>query len=403
MVDAEQAKIVTAKFKSLRKVLDERSLRTWAATEAIALGYGGIAAVSRATGMGRRTIWSGVQEVKKPKLQANAERTRRAGAGRKRIADVNPKLIRALKRAVESSTRGDPMTPLLWTNKSVRNLAEELGRQGYAVSHATVAAELKNFGYRLQANRKVQEGKQHPDRDAQFKHINKKVRGFQKRKQPVISIDTKKKELVGGFANKGREWHKKGQSPRVNVHDFPSDADGKAIPYGVYDMTRNEGWVSVGIDHDTAEFAVNSIQQWWRHMGTKTYPEATQLLIIADNGGSNGARSRLFKLALQQFANTHGLKLSVCHFPPGTSKWNKIEHRMFSQITRNWRGRPLTDFQTVVNLIANTTTKTGLRIRARLDRRNYPIGIKVTDEQLAAVRILKDSFHGDWNYRITPD
>jgi transposase len=402
VIDRDQLKQVGTKYKSLRQVLDERSLRTWAASEAMALGYGGIAGVARATGMGRRTIWVGVQEIKNKELGQSPERTRRKGAGRKKLIEQDPRIAKALKRIVESSTRGDPMRPLLWTSKSARNIVNELCAQGFEVSHSTVLRLLKEMDYRLKAPKKTKEGKQHPDRDGQFRYINRRVRAFQRKGQPVISIDTKKKELVGEFYNKGREWHGKGEAPRVGVHDFPSDADGKAIPYGIYDVTRNEGWVSVGIDHDTAEFAVHSIQQWWRHMGSRCYPNADELLIVADNGGSNGARTRLFKVALQQLADMEGLRLTVCHYPPGTSKWNKIEHRMFAHISHNWRGRPLVNYQTVVNLIANTTTKTGLRIRARLDRRKYQTGIKITDEELADVRISRDAFHGDWNYRVTP-
>ena len=294
------------------------------------------------------------------------------------------------------------MSPLRWTCKSVRTLAAELTRQGHAVSHQTVSEVLQNLGYSLQANRKTREGAEHPDRNAQFEHIAKRAKEFQRRAQPVISVDTKKKELVGDFKNAGREWHPQGQPPAVRVHDFQDDELGKAIPYGVYDLGANAGWVSVGIDHDTPEFAVESIYCWWRQMGRKTYPEASELLITADGGGSNGSRTRLWKVALQRMANATGLKISVCHLPPGTSKWNKIEHRMFCHITRNWRGRPLESLEVVVNLIASTTTTKGLRVRAALDTDEYPTGVKVDDATMASLHLIPDKFHGDWNYAITP-
>jgi hypothetical protein len=376
----------------------------WAAAEARALGYGGVSVVARAVGLTRPTITAGMKELGKVSEQpvAPAHRVRRAGAGRPRLTDSDLGLRPALEELVEPATRGDPRSALRWTCKSVRTLAAELRRQGHAVSHQTVSEVLHGLGYSLQANRKTREGAEHPDRNAQFEHIAQRAKQFQQRRQPVISVDTKKKELVGDFKNGGREWHPRGQPPRVRVHDFLDDELGKAIPYGVYDLGANAGWVSVGTDHDTPEFAVESIYCWWRQMGRKTYPAAQELLITADAGGSNGSRTRLWKVALQRMADATGLKISVCHFPPGTSKWNKIEHRMFCHITRNWRGRPLESLEVVVNLIAGTTTSKGLRVRAALDTDPYPIGVKVDDATMAALHLIPDEFHGDWNYAITP-
>lgn len=367
-MDETEAEIAE-KFKSLSDLLDERQRRLWAATEARALGYGGVSVVARATGLTRPTVAAGIKELSAAKKSAPAKtqrRVRRAGAGRPRATQSNVQLRAALEELVESTTRGDPMSPLRWTCKSVRVLAAELTRQGHPVSHQSVSTLLQEAGYSLQANRKTREGASHPDRNAQFEHIAKRVKQFQRRGQPVISVDTKKKELIGDFKNAGREWHPKGQPPEVRVHDFQDKELGKAIPYGVYDLSANAGWVSVGIDHDTPEFAVESISCWWRRMGRKTYPQATELLITADGGGSNSSRARLWKVALQRMADATGLKISVCHFPPGTSKWNKIEHRMFCHITENWRGRPLVSHEVIVNLIASTTTTKGLQVKAAL-------------------------------------
>lgn len=392
-------------YKVLLRELDERARRLWAATEADRAGYGGISAVAEATGMAISTIRQGLTELAELKLHAKAysdgRRIRRAGAGRKALTNQDAELMGALKKLVDSSTRGDPMSPLLWTCKSTRVLAQELEREGHPASHATVASLLEELGYSLQGNRKTREGASHPDRNAQFEHINTKVKTFQRRGLPVISVDTKKKELIGDFKNGGREWRAHGNPEKVRVHDFENKELGKAIPYGVYDLTRNNGWVSVGSDHDTAEFAVQSIRQWWKQMGRKTYPRVKELLITADGGGSNGSRVRLWKVALQQFADETGMRISVCHLPPGTSKWNKIEHRMFSYITKNWRGRPLETIEVIVNLIANTTTAAGLKIKAALDIGKYEKGITISDEEMKKVRIRMDKFHGDWNYTIS--
>lgn len=403
-MDDDESKIAE-KYEALRGVMDEQMRRLWAATEARALGYGGVSTVARAVGLTRPTITAGMKELGDARQlvpMAPKHRVRRAGAGRPRVIDIDAGLRPALEELVEPATRGHPMSPLRWTCKSVRTLAAELTRQGHAVSHQTVSEVLQASGYSLQANRKTREGAEHPDRNAQFEHIARRAKEFQQRAQPVISVDTKKKELVGNFKNAGREWHPQGQPPAVRVHDFQDDELGKAIPYGVYDLSANAGWVSVGTDHDTPEFAVESIYCWWRQMGRKTYPEARELLITADGGGSNGSRTRLWKVALQRMADTTGLKISVCHLPPGTSKWNKIEHRMFCHITRNWRGRPLESLEVVVNLIASTTTTKGLRVRAALDTDEYPTGVKVDAATMAALHLIPDDFHGDWNYAIAP-
>ena len=403
-MDDDESRI-TEKYEALRGVMDEQMRRLWAATEARALGYGGVSIVARAVGLTRPTITAGMKELGDARQLAPLapmNRVRREGAGRPRATHSDAGLRPALEELVEPATRGHPMSPLRWTCKSVRTLATELTRQGHGVSHQTVSEILQESGYSLQANRKTREGSGHPDRNAQFEHIARRAKQFQQRGQPVISVDTKKKELVGDFKNAGREWHPKGQPTAVRVHDFQDDELGKAIPYGVYDLGANAGWVSVGIDHDTPEFAVESIYAWWRQMGRKTYPEASELLITADGGGSNGSRTRLWKVALQRMADATGLKVSVCHFPPGTSKWNKIEHRMFCHITRNWRGRPLESLEVVVNLIASTTTTKGLRVRAALDTDEYPTGVKVNDALMAALHLTPDKFHGDWNYAIAP-
>ena len=384
--------------------MDERSRRQWAAAEARELGWGGVTAVARATDLSRTTISAGLRELELPAKQRSVEglRVRRPGGGRKALTETDPGLLAALEALIEPATRGDPESPLRWTCKSTRGLADELTRKRHPVGANTVAALLRHGGYSLQANRKTREGARHPDRNAQFEHINAQVRRFQNRDQPAISVDTKKKELIGDFKNAGREWRPRGEPEEVRVHDFLDKNLGKVIPYGVYDMINNQGWVSVGIDHDTAQFAVNSIRRWWQRMGRRRFPRATKLLITADGGGSNSSRSRLWKVSLQALANQLGLCLHVCHFPPGTSKWNKIEHRLFSFITQNWRGRPLVSHQTVVNLIASTTTRTGLIVKAALDTNRYETAVKVTDEQLKRLRLTPHRFHGDWNYQLTP-
>jgi transposase len=369
----------------------------------MALGHGGIALVERATGVSRSTISRGIREVESGAHEAlGPERTRRAGGGRKRAADKDASLVADLEALVEPSTLGDPDSPLRWTSRSLRHLAEELQAMGHDVSHRLVGDLLHECGYSLQANQKRREGSQHPDRDAQFQYLNEQVRRVQKRHQPVISVDTKKKELVGDFKNPGREWRPKGQPEPVRVHDFLIAEQGKAIPYGVYDLTRNEGWVSVGIDHDTASFAVKAISRWWKVMGRTAYPDATSLLITADAGGSNGPKVRLWKWELQKFANRTGLSITVCHFPPGTSKWNKIEHRLFSHIAMNWRGKPLVSLVAIVSLIGSTKTAAGLRVRSELDRGKYPMGVSLTDAQIARIQLTPHTFHGDWNYTIRP-
>lgn len=380
--------------------------RQWAASEADDLGWGGVSAVAAATGLARNTIIAGARELGYRRSHPRAKvspRIRAEGGGRKSLTETDSGLLAALEALVDSSTRGHPESPLRWTCKSTRTLAEELGRQQHPVSDRTVAALLKEAGYSLQANRKTREGSSHEDRNAQFEYINERVMAFHERGEPVVSIDTKKKELVGEFKNGGQEWRPQGQPVEVKVHDFPEPNQGKAIPYGVYDLASNEGWVSVGIDHDTAQFATTSVRRWWQEMGTGRFPRATQLLITADGGGSNGSRNRLWKVALQGLADELGLRLGVCHFPPGTSKWNKIEHRLFSFITKNWRGRPLTSYQVIVNLIAHTTTRTGLVVKAAIDTNHYETGIVVSDEELARVNLTPAKFHGEWNYEIRPN
>jgi hypothetical protein len=384
--------------------MDERMSRQWAASEARDLGWGGVTAVADATGMSRVTITAGLRELGQPAKQRalEATRVRRPGGGRPGITRSDPELLAALEALIEPVTRGDPESPLRWTCKSTRRLADELTRQDHGVGPRTVAMLLRREGYSLQANRKTREGSSHPDRNAQFEYINQLVRRFQHGGQPAISVDTKKKELVGNFKNAGRTWQRRGQPEEVRVHDFQDKVLGKAIPYGVYDLVNNQGWVSVGIDHDTAQFATNSIRRWWKAMGSRRFPRAHDLLITADGGGSNSSRSRLWRVMLQKLADTLELKLTVCHFPPGTSKWNKIEHRLFSFITQNWRGQPLVSHQVIVSLIASTTTRTGLVVRAALDRNRYARDLKITDEELAAVRIKTHDFHGEWNYTIAP-
>jgi len=394
-------RILAAKYEALRLALNERTRRLWAGTEAVACGRGGIATVVRVTGMSRNTVVRGIGET----TQANPPgigRLRAPGGGRKAKAVLDPGLTCALERLVEPLSRGDPESPLRWTCKSTRRLAQELGDQGYQVSHRLVAALLHELEYSLQGNRKTKEGTNHPDRNAQFEYISRKVSDSLARNQPAISVDTKKKELVGNFKNGGREWRPQGDPEKVRVHDFLDKKLGKAIPYGVYDLARNAGWVSVGMDHDTAAFAVNTIRRWWRTMGRAAYQRARRLLIVADSGGSNGSRVRLWKWELQKLANETGLAIQVCHLPPGTSKWNKIEHRLFSFISQNWRGQPLLTHATIVTLIANTRTSTGLKVRCELDIKRYPNYIKVTNAQMATIRLVPDAFHGDWNYTIRP-
>ncbi len=404
MNDVDQ---VRWKFEVLQTVMDERMTRLWAAAEAEALGRGGMVAVTKATGIRRKRILAGKVELASlrenpPTEVPRRQRVRRPGGGRKRLVEQDPALMGALDALIDPVTRGDPESPLRWTCKSTRRLAEELTAQGHSVGARTVAGLLAAAGYSLQANSKTREGSQHPDRNAQFERINRQVKVFQAKEQPVISVDTKKKELVGDFKNVGREWQREGEPVPVRVHDFLDAELGKAIPYGVYDLLRNEGWVSVGVDHDTAEFAVESIRRWWKRMGKKAYPTATDLLVTADGGGSNGSRTRLWKVELQRFADESGLNIQVSHYPPGTSKWNKIEHRMFCHITQNWRGRPLESLETVINLIGSTTTAAGLRIRAGLDRNRYAKGIAVTDEEMAALNVQIARVRGEWSYLIKP-
>ena len=396
---------IAAKYDALAGLMDERMRRQWAATEAQVYGWGGLQAISAAIGMSPNTIRKGLIELAVREENPDeplSTRLRREGGGRKRRSEADPGLIGTLGRLVDPTTRGDPMSPLRWTCKSTSNLAEELTRQGHPVSPRTVGRLLSADGFSLQSNRKTKEGALHPDRNAQFEYINWMVKRFQRRGQPVISVDTKKKECIGEFKNGGREWRPKGEPEEVKVHDFVDKKLGKAIPYGVYDLSENNGWVSVGIDHDTARFAVEAIRRWWKKMGVKRYGDARELLITADGGGSNGSRCRLWKLALQELATKLEMPIHVCHFPPGTSKWNKIEHRMFCHITQNWRGRPLVSHEVIIQLIANTRTKAGLKIRAELDSGHYPIGIKVSDEDLAALKIKPAKFHGDWNYALPP-
>jgi len=390
-----------AKYDSLAPELTERSRRFWAATEALSLGHGGIGLVARATGLSRSTISRGLQEVRSGE-RLEPGRIRRPGGGRTPTARKDPKLVRDLEALVEPTTAGRPQSPVRWTSRSTRRLARELQALGHNASSHLVADLLHAAGYSLQGNQKTKEGTRHPDRDAQFRYLNAEVVRHQRRHQPVISVDTKKKELVGDFKNGGREWRPQGQPEPVRVHDFLLPQKGKAIPYGVYDLNRNEGWVSVGIDHDTATFAVRAIRRWWEVMGRPSYPRATSLLITADCGGSNGARVRLWKWELQQFADRTGLRLTVCHFPPGTSKWNRIEHRLFSHIAMNWRGKPLVSLAVIVSLIGATTSTAGLWVRSELDKGRYPEGVKVSDEEMAQVLLEPHEFHGDWNYTIRP-
>ena len=392
---------IRVRYEAVAPLLDERARRLLAGAEALALARGGVSAVARATGLARTTVQRGVADVRAGDTDAKG-RIRRAGAGRPRAEQRDPTLRDHLEALIEPTTRGDPESPLRWTTKSVRRLAAELGRQGHAVSHQTVAELLRDLGYSLQANRKVLEGSHHPDRNAQFEHLNAAVQLQLSLGEPVISVDTKKKELVGPFKNGGRELRPTGTPERVRVHDFLIPALGRVNPYGVYDLGENEAWVSVGTDHDTASFAVESIRRWWQSMGQPLYPHAQRLLITADGGGSNGYRVRLWKLELQRLADETGLEIAVCHFPPGTSKWNKIEHRLFSAISQNWRGKPLVSHEAVVNLIAATTTRTGLKVQSALDRNPYPTGRSVSDAEMDALALRADAFHGEWNYSLLP-
>jgi transposase len=386
------------KYASLFPHLSERQQHLVAAVDAERLGRGGIALVSRVTGFSRPTVYRALADLHQPPLPV--ERVRRTGAGRKRLVQHDPQLVQALETLIDPDTRGDPMSPLRWTCKSIRQLARLLKERGHPVSHTQVAQLLHALHYSLQGNAKTKEGKQHPDRDAQFRYIQRQSETFLDRGRPVISVDTKKKELVGNHANSGREWQPQGQPVPVDMHDFPDPDRPKAVPRGVYDQRHNLGWVTVGCSHDTARFAVESIRRWWREMGVPLYPQAKEILICADSGGSNGYRLRLWKVEMQQWANEAGLDVTVCHYPPGTSKWNKIEHRLFSHITMNWRGRPLVSYEVVVNLIGATTTETGLRVRADLDTESYPTKVKVKDEELASVDLHPHHFHGEWNYTI---
>ncbi len=402
-----EKELIKKRFELLAPVLNEKQLRLYVAAEALVLGRGGISVAAQATGISRPTITIGCKELldeeaKQSSRSSAVLRVRKKGGGRKRTIEIDETLRSDLEGLIEPVTRGDPESPLRWTAKSVRNLANELNKMGHKTSHRMVAELLHDMEYSLQANRKTAEGGSHPDRNAQFEHIHGKVKDFQSCSDPVISVDTKKKERVGDFKNGGRELRPKGNPEKVRVYDFEIPELGKVAPYGIYDQTRNAGWVNVGTDHDTATFAVESIRKWWNTMGREAYPMACRLLITADGGGSNGARVRLWKTELQKFANETGLMISVCHFPPGTSKWNKIEHRLFSYISQNWRGKPLVSHEVIVNLIASTTTRTGLTVKCELDTKKYPKGIKVSDEELRQVNIVRDEFHGEWNYAIRP-
>lgn len=401
MISQRTIESIRQKYTLLRTEMDERTRRCWAATEALTLGYGGVSALAQATRLARNTITVGIREVQ-ASSRLPAERMRHPGAGRKPLSQSDPHLLAALDALVDPLTRGDPQSPLRWTCKSTRRLAEELDLQGHRASSSTVARLLTRAGYSLQANRKTREGCGHPDRNAQFEFLNRRIRMFQRRGWPVLSVDTKKKELLGDFRNGGREWQPKGCPEAVRVHDFMDPKLGKAIPYGIYDVSRNRGWVSVGVDHDTARFAVAALRRWWQRHGRVAFSGAGGVLITADGGGSNGVRNRLWKVALQEWADESGWLISVSHFPPGTSKWNRVEHRLFCHITSNWRGRPLVSLEAVVQLIAQTTTEAGLVVEAEADTNSYPTGIKVSDEELHAVRLRPERFHGEWNYTIRP-
>lgn len=401
MLDAKLIEWIRDKYKNLAAELDERGRRRWAAVEALSLGRGGVIAVANATGISDRTIRTGIQELENNDPLA-PDRQRRSGGGRKSYEVSQPGLLEALDKLINPTTRGDPMSPLRWTCKSTRTLAVELVKQGFQVSPSTVRGLLVKLGYSLQANRKMREGKQHPDRDAQFRHINARVLRQKRRNEPAVSVDTKKKETLGNKKNAGRTYEPKGKPRTVDTHDFPDEEKGKAVPYGVYDIHRNEAAVSVGISHDTAEFAVTGIERWWQKLGKKRYPKAKRVVITADSGGSNSSRNRLWKLELQRFADKTGLVVEVCHYPPGTSKWNKIEHRLFCHITRNWQGVPLETHEIVVESIGNTKTTEGLEVHVWLDESSYEKGSKVSDQELDECVIIRNKFHGEWNYEIHP-
>jgi hypothetical protein len=394
--------IIKKKYNALEDSLNEKTRRLWAATEAQAIGEGGISIVSEAIAISRDRIYRGIADIAKPEKSAGRERVRRPGGGRKNVTEHDVDLTDGLTSIIEPHERGNPMSPLRWTTKSLEKLACALQELGHTVGRMTVGKLLKQQGYSLQANRKMREGTNHPDRNAQFEYINDSVAQQQKLNEPCISVDTKKKENVGNYKNNGQEWSKKGVPVEVNMHDFPNKELGKAAPYGVYDLIKNEGWVNVGISSDTAAFAVESIRRWWKHMGSKRYPTATELLITADSGGSNSARNRLWKVELQKLANELNMTIRVRHFPPGTSKWNKIEHRLFSMISKNWRGKPLDSLATIIDLIGNTTTKTGLTVKAMLDENVYEKGIKIPDNIFNSLNIVRDDFHGEWNYALMP-
>ena len=393
---------ISERFNLLKPFLNEKSIRLFGAAEAKVLKHGGIQVVSEQTGISRTTISKGIQELKNAE-KISVSRIRKEGGGRKTIVEKMPKIDSSLAKLIEPALRGEPDSSLLWTSKSLRKLSAELKLQGFNVSHNYIGELLKEKGFSLQANRKTDEGKSHPDRNAQFEHIHETIKIYQSEYQPIISVDAKKKELVGNFKNAGKELCRKKEPEKVKVYDFPSDAEGKAIPYGVYDITKNKGWVSIGIDHDTAEFAANTIKTWWVKMGKSCYPNAQKLLITADGGGSNSSRSRLWKKELQKMSNETGLQLEVCHFPPATSKWNKIEHRLFSYIAQNWRGKPLLSYEIIVNLIGSTTTKKGLKVICELNENKYKTGIKVTDKEMKSLNLKRNDFHGEWNYIISPD
>jgi transposase len=397
---SNQSRQLRLKLSALLPLLNERQRRILLASEAKALGRGGVSIVAEITGMSRQTIYDGIKDLGDHR---SPERARKPGGGRKRLTEVEPNLLNVLEEIVDPTSRGDPESPLRWTCKSVRNISDVLTGKGFSIGRQSVAKILHELDYSLQANRKTSEGKKdHPDRDAQFQYINKRAKTFLRKEMPVISVDTKKKELIGKYKNDGHEWEKKGEPVKVLSHDFPDPNVPKAVPYGVYDVGKNQGWVNVGMAADTAEFAVESINQWWKKMGQKRYPKATEIYICADSGGSNGYRIHLWKYELQKFCDRENIKVTVSHYPPGTSKWNKIEHRLFSYITKNWRGRPLIDFRTVVDLIASTTTKTGLSVKVRLDKKNYKKGIKVPAKEVERLNILRHKFHGEWNYTIIP-
>jgi hypothetical protein len=401
MIRADQVRAARKRYREMAPVLNEQSRRRFVALEALQLGRGGVSLMARISGLARSTIYRGLSDLHN-KVSAPLRRMRKKGGGRKKKAVEDPTLEADLRQLVEPATRGDPTQPLLWTSLSLRNLVNELAKKGHNVCPTVVGDLLRGLGYSLQANSKTREGGQHIDRDAQFEYINKQAKALLAAHEPVVSVDTKKKELVGNFRNNGKEWRPEGTPEFVNIHDFMDRKLGRAVPYGVYDITNNVGWVSVGTNHDTATFAVNAIRRWWRTMGRKRYPKAKRLMITADGGGSNGYRVRLWKVELQKLADEIKLPITVCHLPPGTSKWNKIEHRLFSFITINWRGKPLRSFRTIVQLIAATTTETGLAVRAEIDESKYPKGVKVSDAEMAALNLSRHPFHGDWNYTISP-